>query len=87
MTVRNELPEHPIELVSQAAEPAGEVLYTSTRIMVDSHSRPRCTSCRGAIDHGVQYKCLTIRDDNGDTAEFEYCAEECLDTHLDQLRE
>jgi hypothetical protein len=56
----------------------GEYLGTATRILVESHSRPECETCEADIDHGVRFKCVTIRGRDGRVRDLSYCSEECV---------
>ncbi|WP_438267316.1 DUF7576 family protein [Halovenus rubra] len=50
----------------------------STRILLDSSTRPTCEACGKSIELKCRHKCLTVRDGSGTINEFIFCSETCL---------
>lgn len=65
----------------------GEHLHTSTRVLLDSATPPKCDHCEDAISHGTRYKCITVRDQTGSVTELSFCSEECVLSRRDQPAE
>lgn len=56
----------------------GTVLDISTRVLLDSPSAPECRACCEQIDQGARYKCVTVRDHDGQVTDLPFCDERCL---------
>lgn len=74
MHVRHDDRSHDVSNTSHSIERLG----TSTRILIDSPSRPECVACAEKIEFGTQHKCLTVRDQTGAVSEHLFCSEACL---------
>jgi hypothetical protein len=50
----------------------------STRILLDSNSRPSCHACGSDIALNSPHKCVTVRDDSDTAKQFIFCDAGCL---------
>lgn len=62
-----------------------ERVATSTRILLDSASRPECLVCGETIEYDTQYKCVTVRDGAGTVSERLFCDESCLHDQFEEI--
>ncbi|SDJ83689.1 hypothetical protein SAMN05216226_11030 [Halovenus aranensis] len=65
-----------------AAEPQPERGDVSTRVLLDSGTRPTCDACGDSIELKAKHKCLTVPDDDG-FEEYTFCDDACLARRVD----
>lgn len=56
--------------------------YVSTRVLLDSGTRPTCDACGDSIELKARHKCLTVPDD-GSLEEYTFCDDACLARRVD----
>jgi len=58
------------------------IVRTSTRVLLDSSSPPTCDACDSQISDGTQYKCVTVRDRDGQLTDLVFCDDRCRSASL-----
>jgi len=70
------------DLASLASALRGSVESVSTRVLLDGSGR-ECRGCEASIDIGARYRCLTVRDSDGDISEVCLCCDDCVESLLE----
>lgn len=86
---RHEQPESETPAVAGAEsaqlDNEAEVKSRSIRILVDAVSTHRCDYCGQLISEHVKYRGVTVREANGEVAEYEFCGEQCMSAEYPEM--